>query len=191
MVCVGGERLCCGVFVMVICDSVVCVCMCTNTVTIYVRDRKKIRLHSARGKSKEGYSKRSTMTSNAVASWMGQSWKQGQSKRIEAPQSRWESLLLKKTQLDLRLERRKNSSYIKYSKIRYWFLPISLTNIKKTDNSWFGQRCGRCILSYTSSGNVFRIFLEGHWQCTLQCKSHILFDPTILHWGDFSEEMKH
>ena len=66
----------------------VCVCVCTNTVTIYVRDRKKIRLCSARGKSKEGYSKRSTMTSNAVTSWMGQSWKQGQSKRIEAPQSR-------------------------------------------------------------------------------------------------------
>ena len=47
-------------------------CVCTNTVRIYIRDRKKIHLCSARRKAKDQYSKRPTMTSNELTSWMGQ-----------------------------------------------------------------------------------------------------------------------
>ena len=47
-------------------------CVCTNTVRIYIRDRKKIHLCSARRKAKDQYSKRPTMTSKELTSWMGQ-----------------------------------------------------------------------------------------------------------------------
>lgn len=41
VVCVRGERLCCGVFVMVICDSVVCVYVCVYKYSDNLCQRQK------------------------------------------------------------------------------------------------------------------------------------------------------
>lgn len=61
----------------------------------------------------------------------------------------------KKAQPDLR--RGKHRSYVKYNTIRYWFLPISLTNIKKTDHI-------RCLGKDVGDGShihiISRIFLR-------------------------------
>lgn len=90
MVCVrGGE-----IMLRCICDDLwfcVCVCVCTNTVRIYVRDKKKIHLCSARGKAKDQYSKKPTMTSNALTSWMGQRLEAGiEQKDRASPKQRTE-----------------------------------------------------------------------------------------------------
>ena len=66
-------------------------CVCTNTVRIYIRDRKKIHLCSARRKAKDQYSKRPTMTSNELTSWMGQRLEAGIEQKARAfPKQRTE-----------------------------------------------------------------------------------------------------